>query len=104
MVKERWTSSGFKGGGSNEKCPTTAGNLAGMKGSGKKRKGFILGRAFVLGPLSFVMDSLDNHILHHTYGLGLGEPYYPHFGEHAGRPFDVRTRPKAFREYKEKKA
>ena len=47
----RSTSSGSKGGDSskkNEKCPATAGNQSGMRGSDKKREGVSLDGGFVL--------------------------------------------------------
>ena len=39
----RWMSSGFKRGGSSEKCSATAGNRARRVGSNKKTKGSVLG-------------------------------------------------------------
>jgi hypothetical protein len=49
MAKVRWVSSDFKGEGSSEKCPGTAGNRAGRGWSGRKSGGCVVGWGFVLG-------------------------------------------------------
>ena len=49
-TKIRWSSSGFKGGGSSEKCPATMGNRAGRGGSDKKGKDASWDGVYVLDP------------------------------------------------------
>ena len=64
MTKVRWTSSGFKGGDSSDKCPATAGNRARRGGAGRKGNYVLWGGVFVLDPCvgDNMADSPKNHI------------------------------------------
>ena len=75
MVKVRWASSGFKGEGSSEKCPATAGNQVGRGGSGRKKKKCVMGWGFCVGPMQGNQAGGGGSGQTHfslTYGLDLG--------------------------------
>ena len=82
MPKLRWMSFDFKEGGSNEKCPATAGNRARKEGFDRKRGDALWGVVFMLSLCvgDNMVNSPNNQISPPIYALNLGKPKLLNFG------------------------